>query len=99
MSAPVSGLVPLGVVTLTSTLPAAPAGAVMSTSVADTFVSEVPKVAPKCTAVAPLRLLPKICTRGPPARYPEFGERPNTAGAPAALAAGRPTSAPMHIAI
>ena len=58
--------VPTGVVTVTSTVPADSAGAV---TVIDVAVSAVtaPAVAPKSTAVWPVRLVPVMVTLVPPA--------------------------------
>ena len=57
--------VPLGVVTVTSTVPV-PAGAVTVRLVAVTAVIEVPGVEPKSTAVAPVKLVPVTVTEVPP---------------------------------
>ena len=57
--------VPLGVVTVTSTVPV-PAGAVTVRLVAVTPVIEVPGFVPKSTAVAPVKLVPLTVTELPP---------------------------------
>src|SRR5579864_5867034 len=63
--------VPAGVVTVTCTNPAAPAGDVTATRLDDTLVMAVPRLAPKCTAVVPDRLMPLMNTLVPPAVGPE----------------------------
>src|SRR5690242_21696097 len=72
--------VPLAVVTVTRTLPAAPAGEVTSTSEDNTLVIAVPRLAPKCTAVVPDRLMPRMCTRVPPADGKGVGQGQRAAG-------------------
>ena len=64
---------PPGVVTRTSTVAAACAGADAVTVVALTGVTLVAVVAPKLTADAPLNAEPVIVTDVPPAVVPEFG--------------------------
>ena len=54
-----------GVVTVTSTVPAAWAGVVAVIWVAETTVKLVAAVAPKSTAVAPVKLVPVMVTDGP----------------------------------
>jgi hypothetical protein len=73
------GLVPAGVVTVTSTVPV-PAGAVAVIWVAE-FTAYVAAVAPKRTAVAPLNPVPVMVTVVPPASGPEVGLTPVTVGA------------------
>jgi hypothetical protein len=73
--------VPPGVVTVTSTVPAEPAGAVAVMLVALTTVNEVAAVLPKLTAVAPVNPLPVMVTAVPPASGPATGEIPVTTGA------------------
>ena len=75
-------LVPLGVVTVTSTAPAACAGAVAVIEVALFTITPLAALLPKCTAVAPVKLLPVMLTLVPPASGPLPGERPVTVGAP-----------------
>ena len=64
--------VPLGVVTVTSTVPV-PAGAVTVRLVAVTAVIQVPRSEPKWTAVAPVKLVPVTVTDGPTGRGPLSG--------------------------
>jgi hypothetical protein len=73
--------VPPGVVTVTSTVPASPAGEVAVMLVALTTVNEVAAVLPKLTAVAPVNPLPVMVTSAPPASGPAVGEIPVTVGA------------------
>jgi hypothetical protein len=74
-------LVPLGVVTLTATLPGLPDGEVAVISVSDTTFTLVAGALPKSTAVAPLRFVPVIVTEVPPVVGPEDGVTSATAGA------------------
>ena len=55
---------PAGMVTVTSTVPAAPAGEVAVIWVAETTVKAVAAVAPKSTAVAPVKSVPVMVTDG-----------------------------------
>ena len=64
---------PPGVVTVTSTVPLDSAGLVAVICVAETTVKLLAAVVPKSTAVAPLRPVPVIVTRVPPARGPIAG--------------------------
>src|ERR1019366_3224152 len=73
-------LVPLAVVTVRSTVPAGPAGAVAVTDVAEFTVNEVAGTEPKVTAVAPVRLVPVIVTDSLPASGPDEGLRAVTVG-------------------
>ena len=66
-------LVPPGVVTVTSTVPALPAGAVAVMLVALLIVKLVAAVEPNLTAVAPVRLVPVIVTDVPPPVGPAVG--------------------------
>ena len=68
------GLPPV-VVTVTSTVPAVPAGAVAVTDVAVFTVKVVALVAPNFTAVAPAKFVPVIVTLVPPAVGPLVGLR------------------------
>src|SRR5437764_823305 len=70
-----------GVVTVTSTVPAAPAGEVAVIEVAEATVKVVAGVAPNLTAVAPVKLVPVMVTEVPPAVEPVVGERAVTVGA------------------
>ena len=64
-----------------SATPAVPAGAVAVICVAETTVKSAAGVAPKETAVAPLRLVPVMVTLVPPAVGPALGPTALTAGA------------------
>ena len=75
-----TGLVPFGVVTRTSTVPAAPAGVVASTVVASTGVNDVAATPPMLTALAPVRLVPVMTMFVPPAVEPLFGTTLVTVG-------------------
>src|SRR5258708_39579583 len=66
--------VPPAVVTVTSTPPAPPAGAVAVTLVGLTTVNEVAAVLPKLTAVAPVNAVPVPVPSVPPAAGPGVGE-------------------------
>jgi len=72
--------VPPGVVTVTLTAPAAPAGAVAVTDVAEFTTTPVAAVAPNLTEVAPVRFVPVIVTDVPPAAGPLVGDSDVTAG-------------------
>ena len=78
--APVA-LVPLGVVTVTSTVPAVCAGEVAVIDVALFTVNDAAGVAPNCTAVAPVKPVPVIVTDVPPAVGPLVGLTLVTVGA------------------
>ena len=77
---PVEELVPYGVVTVTTTVPADPAGEAAVIEVLDTTVKLVAATPPKCTAVAPVKLVPVIVTVVPPDSGPVMGERPPRVG-------------------
>ena len=72
---------PPAVVTVTSTVPAAPDGAVALIEVAESAVM-TPEDDPKFTEVAPERLVPEMVTELPPPVDPLVGLTPVTAGAP-----------------
>jgi hypothetical protein len=72
--------VPLGVVTVMSTVPAVPAGATAVNAVSDSTVKLVAAVVPKLTADAPVKPLPVTVTVVPPAVLPEAGVTAVTAG-------------------
>jgi hypothetical protein len=72
-------LVPVGVVTVTSTVPV-PAGAVAVICVALTGVNEVAGVPPKLTPVAPVKFVPVTVTVVPPAWGPDAGLIDDTTG-------------------
>ena len=76
-------LVPLAVVTVTSTVPL-PAGLVAVTWVALTTVNVVAALPPKLTPVAPLKSVPVMVTEVPPAAGPLPGATALTVGAGAA---------------
>jgi hypothetical protein len=78
-------LVPPGVVTVTSTVPA-PAGEVAVICVALLNVNVVAAVAPNFTAVAPVKFVPVMVTTVPPAAGPLAGLTLLTVGALPALA-------------
>lgn len=77
-------LVPEGVCTVTSTVPAAPAGEVAVIWAALSTVKPDAAVDPKRTAVTPVKLVPVITTEVPPAVEPDVGEIPVTVGGVAA---------------
>ena len=81
LSAEPVALVPPGVVTVTSTVPAVSAGAVAVMLVALLTVKLVAAVEPNLTAVAPVRLVPVIVTVFVPASGPAAGATCVTAGA------------------
>ena len=64
---------PPTVVTVTSTVPAAPAGEVAVMDVAELTVKDVALVAPNFTADAPVKLVPVMVTLAPPAVPPLVG--------------------------
>ena len=72
-------LVPSAVVTVTSTVLAAPAGAVAVIWVGP-FTVYAAGVEPKVTPVAPVKLVPVMVTDVPPVVEPEVGETPVTEG-------------------
>ena len=71
--------VPLGVVTVTFTVPE-PAGTTAEIDVAETTLKEVAAVEPNFTAVAPVRFVPVTVTVVPPAVGPEEGPTAVTVG-------------------
>jgi hypothetical protein len=79
-SAAAVALVPPGVVTVTSTVPTVPAGAVAVMLVALLTV-KVARFAPKSTAVAPVKVVPVTVTLVVPVLCPEVGLTPVTVGA------------------
>ena len=79
-SAALVALVPPAVVTVTCTVPVAPAGAVAVMLVAVSAVT-VAVLPPNLTVVAPLRLVPVIVTKVPPVAGPVDGLTPVTVGA------------------
>jgi hypothetical protein len=73
--------VPPGVDTVTSTVPALPAGDVTVTEVVLLTTTPVAVLAPKWTAVALVRAVPVIVTLVPPAVDPDVGLTLVTVGA------------------
>lgn len=73
--------VPLGVVTVTSTGPAACAGVVAVIVVRSTTTTLVARTPPNLTSVAPTRFVPVMTTLVPPVVGPLFGDTDVTAGA------------------
>lgn len=83
----VAALLPLGVVTATSTVPVDPAGDSAVIDVAELTVKPTASVGPKSTDVAPVRLAPLMVTVVPPAAGPLAGDTLVTNGAgPAGVA-------------
>jgi hypothetical protein len=74
--------VPRGVVTVTSTVPDAPAGLETRISVDEMRANVVAAVEPKLTELAPVRLVPVTVTAAPPAVEPDEGLTAVTVGAP-----------------
>ena len=75
-------LVPFGVVTVISTVPAVlTAGAVADSEVVLMNFRLVAEVLPKVTAVNPVNPVPVMLTVVPPANSPWFGDTPVTVGA------------------
>jgi hypothetical protein len=68
-SAELVALVPLGVVTVTSTVPV-PAGETAVIEVSEMTLKLVALVEPNLTALAPVRLVPVMVTEVPPAAGP-----------------------------
>lgn len=75
--------VPPGVVTSTSTRPAACFGDTTVRLVSDATLTDVPATPPNVTRVAPDRPEPVTVTRAPPATGPDIGDAPDTIGATA----------------
>jgi hypothetical protein len=73
-------LVPLAVVTVTSTFPLDADGEVAVIDVADVTVNDVAGSAPKSTAVAPRKFVPVTVTTVPPLDGPRAGLTPDTVG-------------------
>jgi hypothetical protein len=72
--------VPPGVTTVTSTVPAGPAGAVTVILLVELTVNVAAAEEPKLTAETPLKLVPVIVTVVPPATGPADGLTPVTVG-------------------
>ena len=81
-SAPLVADVPAGVVTVTSTVPAAPAGALAVIVVELPTKTLVALLAPNFTLEAPVRFVPVSVTAVPPVVGPLFGLTPVTVGVP-----------------
>src|SRR5712692_1459229 len=77
--------VPVGVVTVMSMVPAAPAGEEATMEVSEITVKKEAAVVPKFTAEAPVKFVPVIVTTVPPEVKPDVAVTPVTAGAVAAL--------------
>jgi hypothetical protein len=80
-SAADGALVPLDVVTVTSTVPEGSAGLTAVIEVSELTVKLPAATAPKLTAVAPVKRLPLMATVVPPLVGPDVGETPVTTGA------------------
>jgi len=76
----VSVAVPAGVVTATSTAPAACTGVVAVIRVAEFTVNDVAAVPPNVTPVAPVKFVPVIVTAVPPRVVPDAGSMADTVG-------------------
>jgi hypothetical protein len=72
--------VPADVVTVTSTAPVDPAGALAVSEVAELTLNEVAATEPNLTAVAPVKPVPVTVTEVPPAVGPEDGLTEVTVG-------------------
>ena len=75
------GLAPAGLVTVTSTVPAASGGVVAAIDASEITVYEAAASDPKCTALAELKPLPEIDTLVPPEVDPPSGDNAVTVGA------------------
>lgn len=75
-----AALVPPTAVTVTSTVPATPAGLVAEMLVVELTANEVAALAPNCTAVTDAKLVPVIVTDVPPVVTPVFGVTDVTVG-------------------
>src|SRR5260370_28756808 len=71
------------VVTVMSTVPAVPGGAVATMAASDSTLNASAAAVPNCTPFAPVKPLPLTVTPGPPAALPEVGVVPGTTGAAA----------------
>ena len=80
-SAEPMALVPLGVVTVTSTAPREPAGETAVIWVEELTAYDVAAVEPKLTALAPMKLVPVTVTDVPPVVTPTTGLTVVTVGA------------------
>jgi hypothetical protein len=75
-----TGLVPLAVVTVTSTVPSEPAGTTAMIWVGPVTVNDLAFVALNLTDIAPIKLVPVIVTDVPPAVGPVLGLMALTVG-------------------
>ncbi len=73
---------PIGVVTVTSTIPAAGAAGTVTMSRVSVTAQKSAAVAPKLTPVTPVKPLPVTVTAHPPATGPQRGLTPHTSGSP-----------------
>ena len=80
LAALVELLVPPAAVTVTWTVPV-PAGAVTVISVAEITLTLVASLAPKWTALTPMKFVPWMVTLVPPLCVPLFGDNEETLGA------------------
>ena len=80
MKARVNVAVPPGVVTVTWTVPTAPAGDVAEMDVGPFTITPVAAVPPKKTVAPATKPVPVMVTPVPPALGPEFGVTPPTVG-------------------
>src|SRR6267378_672600 len=94
-SAVLAGVVPPGVVTVTSTAPV-PGGETATIDVGELTVKLLAPADPNLTAVAPMRPVPLMVTRVPPAPPPLLGLTLMSAGAGAPVA--KPCEAPAETA-
>jgi hypothetical protein len=81
-------LVPLGVVTVTSTVPDGSAGLTAVIEVSELTVKLAAATVPKLTAVPPVKPVPPMATVVPPLVGPELGETPVTTGPEGAVGGG-----------
>jgi hypothetical protein len=88
---------PFGVVTVTSTLAAASAGATAVIDVGEFTLNEVAPTLPKLTAVAPVKWLPVILIVVPPPAGPLRGESARTLGAGSPLVTPKAMIAPSRL--
>src|SRR5271165_2469293 len=72
---------PLGLVTVTSTVPGDSGGETAVIDVSEFTLKLAAGTAPKATAVEPVNWIPEMVTAVPPAIGPELGETPLTMGA------------------
>jgi hypothetical protein len=97
LSAALAALVPLGVITLMSTMPLPAAGEIAVMLLAEFTVKLVAGVPPNSTAVAPVKPVPVMVTEVPPAVVPLAGLRPVIAGAAALIVNVAPDDVPPEL--